>query len=75
MEKPKKKRTTTTSNYDDGKKIIRCFHYECTNHHIANCKAKIVFSGKEAKNKDIKGVRRKDESGPSESGSVLREEE
>jgi hypothetical protein len=47
-------------------------------HCIANCKAKIVFSSEEAKNKNIKeylDVKREDESGSSESKSMLQKEE
>jgi hypothetical protein len=47
-------------------------------HHIANCKAKVVFSSEKAKNKNIKeypSIRKKGKDGSSESRSVLREEE
>jgi hypothetical protein len=77
VEKLRKEGITTTPSYGDGKKIIRCFCCGCTDYCITNCKAKVVFSGKEAKNKDIKeylGVRREDESGSSKNESVLQEE-
>jgi hypothetical protein len=47
-------------------------------HGIANCKAKVVFSSEEAKNKDIKeylGVRRESKSRSSKSESMLRKGE
>jgi hypothetical protein len=78
MKKLKKEEITTTLNYSNRKKIIRYFHCGCTDHCITNCKAKIVFSGEEAENKDIKeylGVRRESKGRLSKNKSILQEEE
>jgi hypothetical protein len=78
MGKLRKEETTTTLSYSDGKKIIKCFYCGCTDYHITNCKVKIVFFSKEAKNKNIKeysSVKREDKSGLSKSESMLREGE
>jgi hypothetical protein len=48
------------------------------NYCIANCKVKVVFSSKEAENKDIKeylGVRKEGKGEPSKNESVLQERE
>jgi hypothetical protein len=74
MRKLRKKGTTTTLSYSDGKKIMKCFYCGHTDHCIANCKAKVVFSSEEVENKDIKeysSVREEGKSKPSKSRSVL----
>jgi hypothetical protein len=74
MGKPRKEGTITTPSYDDEKKIIKYFRCGHMDHHITNCKAKVVFSSEEAENKDIKeysSVREEGKDGPSESRSVL----
>jgi hypothetical protein len=77
--KPKKGVSGPTAN-NNARGLIKCFRCGRTGHHIAKCKAKVVFSGEDAEdNKDITQYTRTkggegDKGGLSESGSVLREE-